>query len=198
MLNKKLLIIVIGLVFSAIFLVIAFFSFSPRNIPSVSPNENLIEPNQENANKTLPIRLTIPKIGVDATIDPMGITPDGDMEAPAKGRNVGWFRFGSYPGETGSAVIAGHFGRWKNGDGSVFDDLNRLEAGDAVFVENTDGITTEFVVRESRNYNPQADALDVFSSDDEISHINLITCEGIWDEASQSYDKRLVVFADKI
>lgn len=199
-LKKKMLIIVIGLAWLTLFLALIFFSLSPKrttqDIPEVLPSESVVEPDDQV--QALPIRLTIPKIGVDAMIEQMSTTPNGDMEAPAKGRNVGWFRFGPYPGETGSAVIAGHYGRWKNGEGSVFDTLHRLEAGDTIFVENTDGITTEFVVRESRDYDPQADAEDVFSSDDDLSHLNLITCEGIWNETSQSYDKRLIVFADKI
>ncbi|MFZ2299818.1 MAG: class F sortase [Candidatus Moraniibacteriota bacterium] len=53
------------------------------------------------------------------------------------------------------------------------------------------------MVRESRSFDPDADALDVFSSDDGKAHLNLITCEGVWDKASKRYSKRLVVFTDK-
>jgi hypothetical protein len=60
------------------------------------------------------------------------------------------------------------------------------------------GVTTNFVVREIKNYNPKADASDVFSSNDNKTHINLITCSGGWDAVSKSHSKRLVVFVDKI
>jgi hypothetical protein len=53
------------------------------------------------------------------------------------------------------------------------------------------------VVREIQRYDPNADASSVFSSNDGKSHLNLITCEGIWDEVSQSYPQRLVIFTDK-
>ena len=43
----------------------------------------------------------------------------------------------------------------------------------------------------------QGDPNAVFISNDEKLHLNLITCEGIWSKAQQSYSKRLVVFADR-
>jgi hypothetical protein len=58
-------------------------------------------------------------------------------------------------------------------------------------------MTTTFVVRESRSFNPNADASDVFNSNDEKSHLNLITCEGSWNKDSKSYSQRLVIFTDK-
>jgi hypothetical protein len=38
-------------------------------------------------------------------------------------------------------------------------------------------------------------AKDVFNGDNG-DHLNLITCDGIWDADEKSYSKRLVVFAD--
>jgi len=145
----------------------------------------------------LPIRLRIAKINVDAVIEFVGLTPLGAMGAPKGGKNVGWYSAGPHPGDIGSAVIDGHFGRWKNGEGSVFDNLDKLEKGDTIYVEDDKGTFISFIVRESRTYESNADASDVFSSDDEGSHLNLITCEGIWNKDSKSYSGRRVVFADK-
>lgn len=155
------------------------------------------EQEQEKADSGLPVRLKIPKINVDAAVDPMGTTPSGAMEIPSGSKNVGWYKFGPHPGDNGSAVIDGHYGRWKNGEGSVFDDLNNLEKGDILYIDDEKGATTTFVVRESRKYDPNADASDIFESSDGKAHLNLITCEGIWDKASKSYSQRLVVFTDK-
>ena len=79
----------------------------------------------------------------------------------------------------------------------MFDNLYKLTPGDKIYVEDEKGATTTFVVRESQKYNPNADALKVFISNDGKSHLNLITCEGVWDKVFKSYSKRLVVFADK-
>lgn len=148
-------------------------------------------------NSGFPVRLNIPSINVDAPIEYVGLTPDGAMDVPKERANVAWFELGSRPGENGSAVIAGHYGRWKDGVGSVFDDLNKLRKGDILYVEDDKGTIISFVVRESRSYDLNADASDVFYSNDGESHLNLITCEGVWDEVSKSYSERLVVFTDK-
>ncbi|MDO8240472.1 MAG: class F sortase [Candidatus Moranbacteria bacterium] len=144
-----------------------------------------------------PMRLKIPNIGVDAVVESLALAPDGAMDTPKGPDTVAWFELGSLPGENGSAVITGHYGTWKNGQGSVFDNLHQLKAGDKIYVEDENGVRTAFVVREQRSLEPNADATDIFSSEDEQSHLNLITCEGTWNKDSKSYSKRLVVFADK-
>lgn len=40
----------------------------------------------------------------------MGLTDDNDIEAPPTNDDAGWYRYGTRPGNEGSAVIAGHFG----------------------------------------------------------------------------------------
>jgi len=152
---------------------------------------------QEQANPGLPVRLKIPGIDVDAVIEHVGLTPDGSMDTTKGPDGVTWFKLGPRPGENGSAVIAGHYGTWKNGKGSVFDNLYKLRKGDKLYIEDDKGAIISFVVRESRKYNPSADASDVFGSNDGKSHLNLITCEGIWNKVSKTYSNRLVVFADK-
>lgn len=145
----------------------------------------------------LPARLEIPVIDVDAAVESLGLTSQGNMDTPKGPDDVAWYNLGNRPGENGSAVIAGHYGTWKNGKGSVFDNLHKLKKGDSIYIEDEKGESISFVVREIRNYEPSADATDVFSSDDEGSHLNLITCEGTWNKDSKSYSERLVVFADK-
>lgn len=144
-----------------------------------------------------PARLKIPGINVDAVVESVGLTSGGAMDMPKNPDEVAWFNLGTRPGENGSAVIDGHYGTWKNGQGSVFDNLYKLRPGDKVYIEDDGGATATFVVRESRSYDPNAEAVDVFSSSDGKSHLNLITCEGTWNKNSKSYSQRLVVFTDK-
>jgi LPXTG-site transpeptidase (sortase) family protein len=144
----------------------------------------------------LPVRLTIPVIGVDAVIEYVGVTPEGAMDAPKGPQNVAWFKLGPHPGEIGSAVMAGHYG-WKDNTPAVFDELSKLRKGDTISVEDERGVLSTFVVRDSRLLGENEDASSVFTSSDGKAHLNLITCEGVWNAATKSYDKRLVVFADK-
>lgn len=151
---------------------------------------------QEESIVGLPVRLRIPSINVDAPFEYVGLTADKAMDVPRERSNVAWFKLGQRPGENGTAVIAGHYGR-QDTKGSVFDNLHKLRKGDKIYIEDDRGDIISFVVRESRRYDPQADASAVFGSDDGKSHLNLITCEGIWDEASDAYSRRLVVFTDR-
>lgn len=145
----------------------------------------------------IPVRLKIPKIQVNAPIELVGLTSDKDMGVPTGPKTVGWYRFGPRPGEVGSAVLDGHFGPWKNGDRSVFENLNKLKKGDKIYTVDKKGLVTTFIVRGNRQYDPEADATNVFRSKDGLAHLNLITCNGTWNRDSKKYSNRLVVFADK-
>lgn len=166
---------------------------------SNSPSPVAITPvysGEERMRSGLPLRLKIPEIGVDAVIEYVGLTADGEMDIPKNPTDVAWFSLGSRPGENGSAVISGHYG-WKNDISSVFDDLHKLREGDEVYIEDENGATVTFVVRGARKYDPEADASEVFGSSDGKAHLNLVTCEGTWNEAEKSYSSRLAVFTDK-
>ncbi len=152
--------------------------------------------NRERVDVGLPKRLKIPSINVDAPIEHVGLTPDGAMDTPKNSENVAWFEPGTRPGESGSAVVAGHYG-WEKGKSSAFDNLHRLRKGDKIYIEDTTGVAVVFVVRESRSYDPDGDTLGVFNSNDGLAHLNLITCEGDWDDVKKSYSKRFVVFTDR-
>lgn len=194
--KQALLIIFTGFILSSILVVLYLNSQSPARISLEHFSTNTAAPYQQ-TDYGLPERLIIPKIKIDTKVDYMGIIANGDMEAPEGPKNVGWFKFGPHPGNSGSAVIAGHYGPWPNGDKSVFEGISELRKGDKLYVEDKKGMIATFVVRESREYDPEADAKDVFRSSDNSAHLNLITCGGVWDEVRQSYSERLVVFANK-
>lgn len=211
--NLSKLILLVALPGLAIILVLFFNFFSQDS--DLSDNrqaENISEPlilnaaalsKQEQAslpisqiNSGLPVRLKISGINVDAAVEPVGLTSAGLMDVPKDFADVAWYNLGQRPGENGSAVIAGHYGL-KNGKAPAFDNLHKLIPGDKLYVADDKGAIISFVVRERRSYDPNADASAVFGSNDGRSHLNLITCEGVWDKVTKSYPKRLVVFTDK-
>lgn len=142
-----------------------------------------------------PKRLKIPIINLDANIIEVGITPDGAMDTPDD-PDVAWYNLGPRPGEKGNAVIAGHYG-FLNGNESVFNNLHKLNKGDKLQIIDKKGSEISFVVKESRKYNPSDDATDIFISTDENIHLNLITCDGTWQNDKKTYSNRLVIFTDK-
>lgn len=161
-----------------------------ENIPAVDVDTKLL------AEPGLPLRLRIPKINIDAEIEYVNLTSTGEMGVPKDTRNVGWYEPGVRPGNIGNAVIAGHYG-WNSGTKSAFDELHKLRIGDRIYTEDDTGATISYIVRENRRYNTDDDASHVFNSPDDRSHLNLIACDGDWDEVSKSYSQRLVVFTDR-
>lgn len=148
-----------------------------------------------------PLRLKIPKLSVDADFQYLGLKPDETMDIPNNIIDVGWFTGSPRPGENGVSIITGHVAQIRQSiltKPGVFMNLNELRAGDKLYVINDKGETITFVVRESRLYDPAADAADVFTSKDNGAHLNLITCEGTWNQDQLSYSQRLVVFTDAI
>lgn len=162
-------------------------------VRSSKAKKQILAINSQKLSVGLPKYLIIPAINVNANIQHLGINAKGEMDVPNNIIDVGWFKFGSRPGEKGSAVIDGHLDG-KNGEAGVFFNLYKLKKGDTIYVKDDKGMSIAFVVRESRMYNPGS-ADDVFNRSDK-AHLNLITCAGVWDIAKSSYNKRLIVFAD--
>ena len=190
--------LIVGVAGIAFFSAFLFYLVPKRSVrvDSAPLASNAADLSQQ-ANFGLPVRLKIPKINVDSSVEPVGVTSGGALDVPKVVGDVGWFSLGQRPGEVGTAVIDGHYGILKGGEGSVFDNLYLLRKGDKIYVEDDKGATVSFVVQALQRYDPNANASGVFNSSDGKAHLNLITCEGAWDEASQSYSKRLVIFADK-
>jgi LPXTG-site transpeptidase (sortase) family protein len=146
---------------------------------------------------TFPVKLSIEKIGVYASVEPVGVLDNNAMAVPSTKDDVGWYKFGPNPGDQGSAVFAGHV-NWTGGQDAVFTSLNKLETGDVVKVLDNLGVVNNFVVTHKKDYSLDGNTNEVFSSSDGIKRLNLITCDGEWDPALKTHTERLVVFTEKI
>jgi LPXTG-site transpeptidase (sortase) family protein len=168
----------------------------------VARAEVLTDPAQEPATPAavpkitygLPVRLIIPKLGVNAAVEKVGLTSGRDMASPSRADTVGWYKFGPRPGNKGSAVIDGHSG-YADSREAVFDELPKLKVGDKLFVKDATGKRIEFVVRRKVLYGRNASAGEVFGTTRK-RRLNLITCTGAYDIAAGTHSKRLVVFAE--
>lgn len=142
----------------------------------------------------LPARLIIPKLGVDASVQDVGLTKAGSMGVPSNFTDAAWYKYGPVPGQRGSAVIDGHVDNGLSLPG-VFKNLHQLQPGDDVYVQTAGGAKLHFIVRDVQEY-PYMDvpAAQIFSRND-AARLNLITCTGSWVRAGRTYDRRLVVYA---
>jgi LPXTG-site transpeptidase (sortase) family protein len=175
-------------------LLLIIVSFFPNN----NKKDDFIESNilLKETNFDIPIDFKIPIINIEAKIQEVGLTKEGAMDIPKNPLDVAWFSLGTRPGNIGSAVVAGHSG-WKDNIPAVFDDLYKLKIGDKIFIKDRKGNKIIFIVRKIEMYNQNADTTDIFVSNDGLSHLNLITCEGIWDEKEKGRPNRIVVFTDR-
>lgn len=144
-------------------------------------------------NVGVPVRVIIPSIGVDATVEQVGVAADGTMATPEDPWNTGWYAPGIRPGQAGNAAIAGHVDYHGIGP-VVFWDLNKLAVGAEVLVVTDAGQTLRFRVRGSEYYTPDnAPLQEIFGAANTVN-LNLITCGGTFNPATRSYDQRLVLF----
>lgn len=142
----------------------------------------------------LPVRLTIPSIGVDAKIEQVQKKDDGSMGTPKNINDVGWYSLGAKPGGPGNAVMDGHVNNALSLPG-VFAHLTEVKIGVYVTVMQKNGHALVYKVIKINTY-PTYDAptAEIFAETGP-SQLVLITCEGDWVDQDHSFDKRLVVVA---
>ncbi len=141
-----------------------------------------------------PARLKIPSIGVDANVQQVGQKADGSMATPTSFQDVGWYTLGPKPGAGGNAVIAGHVNNALTMAG-VFEHLSDVKVGDYITVTDTSGKTLIYAVTKTAQYTLDTAPTSEIFSPNGPSQLVLITCDGAWDAAAHSYNKRLVVYA---
>lgn len=132
-------------------------------------------------------RLSIPGIGVNAGIIPVGVTRAGHLAIGGSVRDVYRWRYGVLPGQAGSAVLAGH--TWSKGPG-VFDNLGTLKVGNRVVVGKNRFQVTR--VRRVSGMSPQA--VSQLFSDRGKARLVLITC-GDRNNLTGVYRTRIIVNA---
>ncbi|MBC3842006.1 class F sortase [Streptacidiphilus sp. 4-A2] len=143
---------------------------------------------------SVPVRIRIPAIGVDAPLIGLGLDPEGHLAPPPPERagTAGWYARGPAPGTPGPAVIAGHV---DNAQGpAVFYGLGALHTGDVLDIERRDHRTAEFTV-DAVNVYPDAHFPDrLVYGPTSYPELRVITCGGGYTKAT-GYLGNVVVFA---
>lgn len=163
--------------------------------PSPSPSSDVPSPANRPPGVVAPARLVISAIGVNASVEPVGVQTNGDLATPTQSpwENVGWYSAGPRPGERGSSVIDGHVDR-PGGGAAVFWSLDELKVGDRVVILDSAGTTRQFKVTRLAYYRPEdAPLQDIFGNSGGI-YLNLITCAGEWIPSQHQTTLRLVVY----
>ena len=143
-----------------------------------------------------PVWLRIPAIGVRTRLIRLGITPQGTLQVPASTSVAGWYTGSPRPGAIGSSVIAGHIDS-RLGPG-IFFRLRLLKPGNRVFVRQAGGRLAVFRVTAVQQY-PKArfPTARVYGPAPD-PELHLITCGGVFDEATGGYLSNIVVYSTEI
>lgn len=141
-----------------------------------------------------PHRLLIPRINLDAAVEPVGVDAAGRMGTPTNIQNAGWYRYGARPGDAGDAVLDGHLD-WYSGP-AVFGDLHTVAAGDEITVVSAAGRATFRV--DGVSVHRYTDTVPGLFTTEGAATLSLITCTGGWDARLQTYLERLVVHAQLV
>lgn len=147
---------------------------------------------------TLPRKITISKIGVNARIKQLGTKSNNELKTPSNIYDVGWFEQSAKPGGNGAMLIDGHVhGPTKKG---VFYNLPKLSPGDIISVERGDGVIFKYGVVKTQKF--AKDSVDMKSAVTPVEPgnpgLNLITCTGEFDAKSNSYKDRVIVYTTQI
>lgn len=141
-----------------------------------------------------PTRVRIPSVGIDAVIEPVGVDGQGFMVIPRDVGTVGWYRFGSAPGDpAGAAVIAGHVDSREQGAGALFP-LRYVGVGDRITVTAAGRDLRYRVVGKQTIVKQRLPLQELFARDGS-PRLVLITCGGPFVPELAGYRDNLVVVA---
>jgi sortase (surface protein transpeptidase) len=141
-----------------------------------------------------PRSISIPSINLKREIIDVGITTAGNLDVPPNYTQVGWYKYGTLPGQIGSAVLDGHVDNGSTIPGP-FKKLREVEVGDEIYVTAADGTTQKFVVTQSQVYpTTQFPGNQVFH-DKSGALLKIVTCHGTFVPSLDTYDQRLIVTA---
>jgi LPXTG-site transpeptidase (sortase) family protein len=140
-----------------------------------------------------PVRISIPKIQVNASIERVPIS-NGVMEVPVNAWNVGWYPSVSRPGEWTNVVMSAHRDWWNLGP-VVFWNLDKVVPGDKIYVTGPDGTGFTYRVYDSYLVSGGINA-NVLIEDTGFESLTLITCAGAFNGIE--YEERLIVRAERI
>lgn len=145
-----------------------------------------------------PVRVAVASLGVDMSVQPVGVEEGGFMQLPVDPSIAGWYQYGSDPSSPdGNVVISAHVDAPDYPIGP-FSRLRELAAGAEVSVTDAAGIAHRYAVT-SVAYVPKTElpVADLFARSGTRALV-LITCGGEYDAAIGRYEDNVVALATPV
>jgi hypothetical protein len=149
-------------------------------------------------------RFSIPRLELDNAIEILSLSPTGEMPTPVDANyRVGWYTDFGLPGSGGNVVFTAHE-TWNHLQAPFFN-LHRVEKGDEVVVDMSDGRRFVYAVLSNVRYDVRTIPMNEIiwpSARGSAEWITLITCGGriVYDEVTGfgEYLDRDVVVARRV
>ncbi|MER7818697.1 class F sortase [Streptomyces chengbuensis] len=145
--------------------------------------------------RSVPTRIAIPAISVNAPFTVLTLNKAGQLNAPPPNDKnlVGWYGKGSTPGEKGTSILAGHLDTMTGP--AVFESLSALKPGNKIDITRQDRKVATFKVDSVETFSKAAFPSARVYNDAPTAQLRLITCGGLYDKKTKDYKDNIVVFA---
>lgn len=138
--------------------------------------------------------LTISRLGIKASVQSVGMTTTGAVEAPSSVTRAGWYSSSALPGSSGAVLIDGHSSSRQN---QLFQNLASMRVGDTISVKRHDGKTVSYGVSKvsvvDRSTISMTTLLRPYGNANR--GLNIIAASGPWITGDQTQRDRVVVYA---
>ncbi len=172
-------------------------SVIPASIKTSVPKQ-AVDRHARTLKRSVPVRIRIPAIGVNAPVMQVGLNADGTVQVPplAVHNLAGWYKYGPTPGQRGASVILGHVDSVTGL--SVFFKLKDLHKGEKIYVKLADGRVATFTIDGLQRTAKTAFPTDAVYGKLKYPGLRLVTCGGAFDPATGHYLENIIVYAHLI
>ncbi len=143
-----------------------------------------------------PVSVRAATVGMQSPLVQVGLNPDGTIEVPVAYDTAAWYRLGPIPGSLGPAVIVGHVDSYQ-GPG-VFFTLGAMRPGAIIDVTRVDATVAHFRVDAVNSYPKNHFPTAAVYGPIDYAGLRVITCGGVFDQTTRSYESNTVVFASLV
>jgi sortase (surface protein transpeptidase) len=147
---------------------------------------------------SVPVRIEIPVLNVDAPVTQLGNGPGNTIQVPPLNNHnlAGWYDHSVMPGQDGTSIILGHVDTYAGA--SVFFYIKTLAPGNLIKIIRADGSTAAFSVDGVQRVAKATFSANGIFGNTPYPELRLITCGGPFDAATRQYLDNIVVYSHLI
>lgn len=166
----------------------------PASVPEV-PRQSASLDDQRREKPPAPTRIEVPALGIDMTIQPVGLDADGNMGLFDDPAIAAWYQWGPAPAsDAGSTVVAAHVDSLEYRV-LPFARLRDAAPGTEVFVTDAAGTRHAYAVQTLEVFDKEIVDWEAAFDRSGAPRLTLVTCGGEFDYEARTYLSNLVVTA---